>query len=89
MAVCATWAIMTILFAFLICLPLDYNWKMFSLKPTSGNCGNLLSGFTAVGVVDILTDLSILILPLPMIWRLQLPNRNKMALAIILGLGIL
>ncbi len=86
MGLCTAWAIMTILIAFLLCLPLDYNWN---LLPTTGHCGNQTSAYTAVGVVDILTDVLILLLPLPMIWRLQVPQANRIALAALLCLGIL
>ena len=83
---CAAWAVMTILIAFLLCLPLNYNWN---LLPTAGHCGNQPSAYAAVGIIDIISDLTILILPLPMIWQLQLPMANKIGLAGILCLGIL
>jgi hypothetical protein len=86
LAICVSWGIMTMLVAFLLCRPLGYNWN---LLPSDGHCGNQQSAYAAVGVTDILTDVMILILPLPMIWRLQLPIGNKIALAGLLCLGIL
>lgn len=86
LAICVLWGVMTILVAFLLCRPLGYNWN---LLPPSGHCGNQQSAYAAVGITDILTDVMILVLPLPMIWKLQLPLGNKIALAGLLCLGIL
>ncbi|KAF7907879.1 uncharacterized protein EAE98_011243 [Botrytis deweyae] len=85
LAMCISWTVMTILIAFLICRPLGYNWN---LQPTAGHCGNTISAYTAVGIVDIITDLMILSLPQPMIWRLQMPTANKIALAALMCFGL-
>ncbi|RAL64505.1 hypothetical protein DID88_001980 [Monilinia fructigena] len=85
MGLCIAWSLMTILIAFLICRPLDYNWN---LKPPGNHCGDQKLAYGSVGVVDILTDTCILILPIPMIWNLQMPKLNKFLLACILGFGV-
>ncbi|KAB8288831.1 hypothetical protein EYC80_010733 [Monilinia laxa] len=85
MGLCIAWSLMTILIAFLICRPLDYNWN---LKPPGNHCGDQNLAYGSVGVVDIFTDTCILILPIPMIWNLQMPKLNKVLLACILGFGI-
>ncbi|KAM3072434.1 hypothetical protein ACMFMG_009235 [Clarireedia jacksonii] len=85
MGLCIAWATMTILIGFLICHPLDYNWN---LKPPGSHCGNQTVAYGSVGVVDILTDTCILILPIPMIWRLQMPKLNKILLVSLLGFGV-
>ncbi|PQE07542.1 integral membrane protein [Rutstroemia sp. NJR-2017a BBW] len=85
MGLCIAWAIMTILIGFLICHPLDYNWN---LKPPGSHCGNQTVAYGSVGVVDIITDTCILILPIPMVWRLQMPKLNKILLLSLLGFGL-
>ncbi|ESZ93962.1 hypothetical protein SBOR_5665 [Sclerotinia borealis F-4128] len=85
LAACIAWVIMTILIAFLICRPLGYNWN---LQPTAGHCGNTISAYTAVGIADIITDMMILLLPQRMLWKLQLPMANKLALAALMCLGL-
>ncbi|KAF7952622.1 uncharacterized protein EAE97_002119 [Botrytis byssoidea] len=85
LAMCVSWTVMTILIAFLICRPLGYNWN---LQPTAGHCGNTISAYTAVGIVDIITDMMILLLPQPIIWRLQMPTANKIALAALMCFGL-
>ncbi|QSZ31556.1 hypothetical protein DSL72_001123 [Monilinia vaccinii-corymbosi] len=85
MGLCIAWSMMTILIAFLICRPLDYNWN---LKPPGNNCGNQTLAYASVGVVDILTDTCILILPIPMVWNLQMPKLSKALLLCMLGFGV-
>ena len=86
MALATSWAIMTILIGLLICRPLSMNWN--PLTP-GGKCGNQTAAFAAVGVVDLLTDLLILVLPLPMVVRLQVSRANKIGLVAIFGAGVL
>lgn len=75
---------MTILIGFLICRPVAKNWD-----PTSpGVCGNRLAGYTAVSVVNVVVDVLMLALPLPMVLRLQVKPGYKWALTGIFGIGV-
>lgn len=80
------WGTMVVLTGFLLCTPLAFNWD-----PTipGGKCANERAAFIAVGVLDLLTDVCVFVLPIPMIWQLQVAKGNKMALFAIFGLGIL
>ncbi|TVY17342.1 Satratoxin biosynthesis SC1 cluster protein 4, partial [Lachnellula arida] len=86
MGCCIAWAIMTILIGFLICTPLAFNWDHTILH---GHCGNQNVGYAFVGIIDILTDLCIILLPQHMIWKLHLPKANKIALGLLFALGSL
>jgi hypothetical protein len=86
MGFCVAWAIMTCLIGLLICQPLAMNWN--PLTP-GGHCGNENIAFAVVGVIDLLTDLTIMIIPLPLIGALQVPFANKMGLLLIFLLGTL
>jgi hypothetical protein len=79
------WAVFTILTGLVICHPLSMFWDLTS---PGGHCGNLTAAFSAGGVFDVLTDLFIFLLPIPMVWQLQVPRANKFALACIFALGI-
>lgn len=75
---------MTILIGFLICRPVAKNWD-----PTAqGVCGNRIAAYTAVSIVNVLVDCLMLILPLPMIFRLQVKAGYKWALLGIFGIGV-
>jgi hypothetical protein len=82
----AAWSIMVVLTAFVLCQPVAFNWD--NTIP-GGKCADQPSAFLAIGILDLLVDLMVLVLPLPMIWSLQLPLGNKIALFAIFGVGIL
>lgn len=86
MAVIVAWSTMVVLTAFLLCRPLAFNWD-----PTipGGKCGNQPATFIAVGALNIATDLLVLCLPIPMVWKLQIPRANKIALSGVFGVGFL
>jgi hypothetical protein len=86
MVFAALWGIMTVLIGLFICRPFAFNWD-----PTipGGKCGNQNAGYASVGVVDIVTDLVIMILPIPMVLNLHLPTANKIGLCSIFGFGLL
>ncbi|KAJ5807009.1 Satratoxin biosynthesis SC1 cluster protein [Penicillium riverlandense] len=82
----ACWGIMVILTAFLLCRPLAYNWDQ---SIPGGKCANERAAFIAVGVLDLVTDVCVFALPLPMIWNLHARMATRAALSSVFGLGIL
>jgi hypothetical protein len=73
---------------FLFCAPVHYFWDV-SGKVRSDHC--LPEGpvwFTNAGI-QIATDIIILILPMPLLWKLQMPRRQKYGVVAVFGLGIL
>jgi hypothetical protein len=73
---------------FFFCNPVRDFWSVSS-KVRADHC--LPSGgvwFTNAGI-QIATDLVILILPMPLIWRLQMPRRQKYGVFTVFGLGIM
>lgn len=75
---------MTVLIGFLICRPVEKNWD-----PTApGVCGDRVSGYTAVSVVNVVVDLLMLLLPLPMVFNLQVKKGYKVGLFSVFGIGI-
>ncbi|KAM6478564.1 GPCR, PTH11-type [Trichoderma sp. SZMC 28011] len=79
------WMAQTILTGILICRPITMNWD-----PTArGHCGNQTYAFAAVSIVDIVTDLTILILPLRLVANLQMRKPYKVALMCVFGFGLI
>lgn len=72
--------------AVLLCRPLAYTWNK---SVPNGNCGNTTLAYEAVGILNLLTDLAIIILPMPLLWSLNLPAAKKLALTAIFGVGIM
>ncbi|KAF2817692.1 uncharacterized protein BDZ99DRAFT_513920 [Mytilinidion resinicola] len=93
------WAFSIVIEAFLLCRPCELgpdrhtgssmgaiasNWD-----PTiPGKCGNRNAAFVAAGALNMLTDIMVLLLPVPHIWSLQLQVGRKVGLLATFGLGI-
>ena len=71
---------------FFLCRPLAFNWDR---TIRGGVCGDIMGAYIAAGVINLCTDLMVLILPVPTILRLQLPVRTKIALTFTICLGFL
>ncbi|MCJ1465714.1 hypothetical protein MMC07_004333 [Pseudocyphellaria aurata] len=86
MFVVCLWCLEQVLATLLICRPISYNWNFKSQK---GHCGNEVANVIAGAAVNVFTDLVILLLPMPIIWRLKIPTRSKLSLSFIFGLGFI
>ncbi|PHH66771.1 hypothetical protein CDD81_5903 [Ophiocordyceps australis] len=79
------WSVGNILQVFLICRPFAA-----SFDPTiHGTCGNQRSSFIAIGCFNAITDVAILCLPIPTIWKLKARARTKLALTAVFAAGLL
>lgn len=71
------------LVAFLICRPFAKNWN--PLLP--GVYGSTIDAVLATSIINVTVELMIITMLMPMIWRLQMAARRKIALTITFGLG--
>ncbi|KAJ5970707.1 uncharacterized protein N7479_000625 [Penicillium vulpinum] len=77
----------TTLSGFIYCIPIHDFWNP-SAKVRKANC--LPDGpvwFTNAGIQTV-TDMVIVVLPLPLLWKLHLPRRQKWGILIVFSLGI-
>jgi hypothetical protein len=79
------WAMTGTLGTLLICLPIKRNWN--PLEPA--NCGNRIYFWETYGILHVITDVFILILPLPVLKTLPLPKVEKGVLIAVFCLGFL
>ena len=76
--IAALW-ITTALLSILPCHPVSYSWDR---TQRGGHCTGNPGDFTiGVSVSNIVTDILILLLPLPVIWKLQLQSKKKLHFA--------
>ncbi|RFU26851.1 hypothetical protein B7463_g9484, partial [Scytalidium lignicola] len=70
------------------CVPVDANWDS-TKKPTAKCFSN--GTYTAIGLfnscINIITDVTFALLPVPIVWNLQVNLRTRVTLIGILGLG--
>ncbi|MCJ1264517.1 hypothetical protein MMC22_004389 [Lobaria immixta] len=85
MGVAMCWMLAAILGAFFQCRPLSYAWN----KLQEGNCDERVRFWVAIGISHIVTDVLILLLPVHMVWKLQVPSATKIGLFALFGLGSL
>ncbi|KAK1716691.1 hypothetical protein CaCOL14_000394 [Colletotrichum acutatum] len=87
-----TWFVISFVFAWVICItflfificvPVEKLWY----PDIPGRCINQVATWIANAASTIFTDLLILLLPLPQVWKLQLQKAEKIALTFAFGLG--
>ena len=76
----------TIFGAFFLCRPFEFNWNKLIVD---GTCGDLIKYYLSTGIVNLLIDVIIVALPLPVLWKLQLDFSRKLSLTVIFSLGAL
>lgn len=67
------------------CRPVSYFWN----KAQHGRCIDEVNFFRWNGIVNMLLDFMVLVIPLPMVWRLKLKVRDKLAFTSMFTLGFL
>lgn len=85
MAVNFCWMIQNIVTGVLLCRPVTLNRD----PDGRGYCGNEKVAFSAVNIVDIITDILIISLPVKMLWGLQMRRTYKVAVACMFGAGLM
>lgn len=86
MAVVASQAAANVLTCIFQCLPVSYVWNQV-VQGSHGKCVKINEFYLTNAALNILTDFMTYTLPMPMLWQLQLPKRQKIGLIAVLGLG--
>lgn len=81
--VAASFGIGSIMSAALQCIPISMLWD----TTVEGSCININTFYFANSALNIITDMIIYILPIPILWKLQLPVIQRVGLCAVLGLG--
>lgn len=78
------WMLAITLSALLMCRPLPYSWG-----EGHGTCGHQVSSYAATGILNIITDLAVLLLPVPHLVRLEMALYKKWTLICTFTVGLL
>ena len=84
-SVLLVWWMVAFIMGIVNCLPVQSFWN----KSIPGHCINFENYSIGYAVVNISTDVIILTLPMRVVWNLQLPKGQKIALTFIFLLGSL
>ncbi|KAK0612055.1 hypothetical protein B0T14DRAFT_441302, partial [Immersiella caudata] len=82
----AAWGLATILAGCLICTPFTMNWDQ---TIPGGKCGDQVLSFTITGSFNLITDIMVLVLPLPYLARLQMRLHKKLVLIAVFSIDLL
>lgn len=63
--------------------------KIWNPLMRGGHCFSPYGTFQATGIFNVISDFLIFLLPMPSVWKLQLPRKKKMLMIIIFGAGLL
>ncbi|CAD6593760.1 MAG: hypothetical protein ASARMPRED_007916 [Alectoria sarmentosa] len=67
-----------------ICSPRKKIWNPMM---TTGHCYSVNATFQGTGIFNVISDFTILILPMPCVWRLRLPLKKKILMTAIFATG--
>ncbi|KAF5667117.1 integral membrane protein [Fusarium heterosporum] len=85
MAVMTLWCVCQLFVVCLLCIPLEAAWD----PSIEGKCIKHQTTMWYVnGILHIIFDFAIIVMPLPIVWKLNLPRSQKFLLSGIFGLGI-
>ena len=69
----------------LICQPISYRWASTTV---GGSCGDQKALDLDIAVLNLLLDVVVVVLPMPILWGLQLAKGKKAGLTCMFGIGI-
>lgn len=72
---------------FAACSPISYFWRQYTDRTAPGTCINTPKFFLGNGIAAVTIDVFILCVPMPTLWKLQMPKSQKAAIMGILLLG--
>lgn len=70
------------------CTPVSYTWTSWTGE-TTGYCADFNAFAWAHAIINIILDLFIMTLPLPLLWKLNMGLKRKLFLMLMFSVGIL
>ncbi|KAH8746846.1 hypothetical protein BGZ57DRAFT_972142 [Hyaloscypha finlandica] len=88
MAVVTIWSLAIWIYELFQCIPVEAQWN-YTIKNAKCDSGpSFVAAAYSISVMTIVTDWLYALLPIPMIWSVQMSVQTKMTVAFILSLGI-
>ncbi|KAF1997766.1 hypothetical protein P154DRAFT_403800, partial [Amniculicola lignicola CBS 123094] len=69
----------------LICQPMAFHWDK---TIAGGHCGDLKKFYLWNGLQNLVSDVAIIVLPMSVLWKLQLPWSKRVSLSLVFGVGV-
>ena len=65
------------------CRPVSYFWD----RTRRGTCVDYHALLTSVTVINMITDVAILVFPMPIVWKLRIPRKQKVSICLVFCVG--
>lgn len=82
--VLANWVATGIIATFTICQPFAFKWDK---TIEDGKCANLMAAYKYISIPNIVTDIAILVLPVPSLWKLHTSKWRKIGIFVTFATG--
>ena len=69
----------------LVCRPYTFHWD----DPIRSSCQSRRALALYIATFNLILDFLVVVIPMPILWRLQLPMRRKVALSGMFGMGVM
>ncbi|KAL8906362.1 MAG: hypothetical protein Q9207_002074 [Kuettlingeria erythrocarpa] len=88
-AVLGIWTTVTLLLCFFACNPIRASWNIHVYLAPSTECKIKVPDVTTIhGFCNVMTDIALLLLPVPMVWKLHVTTKKKLGLATVFATGL-
>lgn len=84
MTISIAYSISVLVETFVLCKPVEYNWNK---SIPGGECKSQNQAYLAAGITNLIIDSSIVILPMPMLFGLQMSLPKKFSIVAMFSLG--
>jgi hypothetical protein len=89
MVIVTIWSLAIFFFEIFQCSPVQAQWD-FTIQNSKCVSGNsFVAAAYSISVLTVVTDWMYAIMPIPMIWSVQMTTQKKITVAFVLSLGIL
>ncbi|RAQ54591.1 hypothetical protein AFGD_003759 [Aspergillus flavus] len=68
------------------CHPISNNWRVY--PPPSNKCGLKIQNVIVTCILNVTTDLALLFIPIPLLWKVKTSFSRKLVIAVFLSSGI-
>jgi hypothetical protein len=85
----SVWSVVIFFYDVFQCIPVQAQWNFTITGAKCVSGAQFVAAAYSISVMSILTDWLYALLPIPMIWSVQMTNQAKVTVAFILSLGIL
>ena len=86
MAVQIMWGLAGLLQILLLCRPIAYNWNK---TVPGGVCGSYPKAYLSAHIIILCLDFGTAMLPIPILWNLQMATKKKIGISIMFTIGLM